>query len=213
MNSFEKALENDISPENLKKIQNVKIGIAGAGGLGSNCAFNLVRSGFLNFKILDFDIVEPSNLNRQFYFYDQIGLPKVEALKVNLTRINPNINVEIQNIKIDSENASKIFVDCDVVVEAFDSVEYKILLVERYYSSGKLLVSASGLAGFGNSDAILVKKIRANFYIIGDLQTEVSKEKPPLSPRVNVAAAKQADVILEYILGSQEVKNEKHLRY
>lgn len=213
MNLFEKTLENDICKENLKKIQSVKIGIAGAGGLGSNCAFNLVRCGFLNFNIVDFDNVEPSNLNRQFYFYDQIGLPKVEALKVNLTRINPNINMTIQNIKIVSENVGKIFEDCDVVVEAFDRVEYKTLLVERYYSSGKLLVSASGLAGWGNSNAILVKKVHPKFFIIGDLQTEVSKGTPPLSPRVNVAAAKQADVILEYILGSQEVENEKHFRY
>ncbi len=200
MNPFEKALENYIGTENLKKIQGTKIGIAGAGGLGSNCAFNLVRSGFIDFKIVDFDVVEPSNLNRQFYFSDQIGLPKVEALKTNLTRINPSVEIVTRNIKITSENAGSIFKDCDVVVEAFDKAEYKALLVENYYSSGKLLVSASGLAGWGNSDEIIVKKIHPEFYMIGDFQTEVSKENPPISPRVNVTAAKQADVILQYIL-------------
>lgn len=202
MNIFEKALENYIGTENLKKIQGTKIGIAGAGGLGSNCAFNLVRSGFVNIKIVDFDVIEASNLNRQFYFSDQIGLPKVDALKTNLTRINPDANVTAQQIKITSENADSIFKDCDVVVEAFDKAEYKALLVENYYSSGKLLVSASGLAGWGNSDDIKVKKIHRNFYMIGDLQTEVSKENPPISPRVNVTAAKQADVILQYILNT-----------
>lgn len=205
MNLFEKALENYIGTENLKKIQAVKIGIAGAGGLGSNCAFNLVRSGFVKFKIVDFDVVEPSNLNRQFYFMDQIGLPKVEALKANLLMINPAIKADIENRKVTSENAKNIFKDCDVVVEAFDKAEYKAMLVESYYSSGKLLVSASGLAGWGNSDTIRVRKIHSKFYMAGDFQSEVSHENPPLSPRVNIAAAKEADIIVEYILNDGEV--------
>ena len=58
MNEFEKALVSYIGEEKLRKIQSVKIGIAGAGGLGSNCAFNLVRSGFNKLLIVDYDRVE-----------------------------------------------------------------------------------------------------------------------------------------------------------
>lgn len=198
MNNFERALAEYIGEERLSKIQKVKIGIGGAGGLGSNCAFNLVRSGFRRFKIVDFDVVEASNLNRQFYFSDQIGIPKVKALEQNLKRINPDIAIETGMERITDENVKYVFEDCDAVVEAFDRVEYKTMIVESYYSSGKLLVAASGLAGWGNSDEIKIRRIHDKFYMVGDFVSEVNGKTPPVSPRVNIAAAKQADIILEY---------------
>ncbi|KYH29195.1 putative adenylyltransferase/sulfurtransferase MoeZ [Clostridium colicanis DSM 13634] len=111
MNNFEHGLVKYIDHERLEKLQKIKVGIAGAGGLGSNCAFNLVRSGFKKIKIVDFDVVEPSNLNRQFYFIDQIGMPKVEALKKNLERINPDLELEIFQLKINAENIIELFGD------------------------------------------------------------------------------------------------------
>jgi len=200
MNEFEKAVESYIGEENLRKIQGVKVGIAGAGGLGSNCACNLVRSGFKKLKIVDFDLVEFSNLNRQFYFTDQIGIPKVEALKANLLRINPDLELDILQYKINEDNAGGIFKGCDVVVEAFDEVFSKKILIESYIHSGRLLVAASGIAGWGESDNIVVKRIHNKFYLVGDGVSEVCRENPPVSPRVNIAAAKQADIVLEYVL-------------
>ena len=93
MNNLEKELLKQFGVIDFRKIQSVKIGIAGAGGLGSNCAFNLTRVGFKNFKIVDFDVIEYSNLNRQFFFYGQVGMKKIDALKVNLLLINPDISV------------------------------------------------------------------------------------------------------------------------
>lgn len=200
-NVFETGLLNYIKKEQLKKIQKIKIGLAGAGGLGSNCAFNLVRCGFKKFKIVDFDVVEPSNLNRQFFFLDQVNIPKVEALKENLKRINPDVKIEGILEKITQENVRDMFSDCHVVVEAFDKVKYKKMIVENYLASDKLLVCVSGLAGWGNSDDIMVRKVRNKFYIIGDFVNEAGKNLPPMSPKVNIAAAKQADVILDYFLG------------
>lgn len=196
MNYFEKTLAQYIGEDNITSFQKLKIGIAGVGGLGSNCAFNLVRSGFNRFKIVDFDVVEMSNLNRQFYFLEQIGVPKVKALEENLRKINPNLYIEALEDKITKDNVKQIFSDCDVIVEAFDKVEYKTMIVETYYSSDKLLVAASGLAGCGDSDDIKVKKVHDRFYIVGDCISEISENRPPLSPRVNIAAAKQADIIL-----------------
>ncbi|NLI57088.1 MAG: sulfur carrier protein ThiS adenylyltransferase ThiF [Clostridium sp.] len=203
-NDFLKGLLNYIKEEQLEKIQKVKIGVAGTGGLGSNCAFNLVRSGFKKFKIVDFDIVEPSNLNRQFFFLDQINMPKVEALKDNLKRINPDVEIETVYKKITPENVKDMFSDCDVVVEAFDKVKYKKIIVENFLMSDKLLVCVSGVAGWGNSDDIRIRKVRDKFYMIGDFVTEVGENLPPISPRVNITAAKQADVILNYFLGEGE---------
>lgn len=204
MNNFEQGLVKYLGKEKLSKIQKVKVGIAGAGGLGSNCAFNLVRSGFNNFLLADFDLIEYTNLNRQFYFYHQVGNKKVEALRTNLLAINPDLNIEVFAEKIDEDNVASIFRDCDVVVEAFDQAVYKRMIVEEYINSSKLLVAASGLAGWGNSDQIITHRIKDKFYLIGDLVSEVSEELLPISPRVNIAAAKQADIILNYVLNQNE---------
>ena len=202
MNPFEKSLLEQFGKDHLEKVQSVRIGIAGAGGLGSNCAFNLVRCGFRKFKIADFDSVEYSNLNRQFYFLDQVGRKKVEALKENLLRINPDAEIETFEGRIEKDNAQSVFDGCDILVEAFDKAEYKRMFVESMMGRVRLVVSASGLAGVGNSDEIKVHRIKNNFVMIGDLKSD-SREKPPISPRVNVAAAKQADVILEYVLNGE----------
>ncbi|MDP8264129.1 MAG: sulfur carrier protein ThiS adenylyltransferase ThiF [Candidatus Aceula lacicola] len=199
MNDFEQKLLEVFGKEKFKKVRSVKIGIAGAGGLGSNCAFNLVRVGFKHFSIVDFDLIEFSNLNRQFYFYDQNEKKKVEVLKENLKRINPDIDIEVSSQKVEGNNIADLFVDCHIVVEAFDKAEYKSIFVEYFLKTDKFIVSASGMAGIGKSDDIKVHRIKNNFFLIGDLKTD-SCNAPLLSPRVNIAAAKQADVILEHVL-------------
>lgn len=200
MNQFEKALIDYIGEENLEKIQSYKIGIGGAGGLGSNSAFNLVRSGFKSFVVADFDQIEYSNLDRQFYFFDQVGLNKVQVLEDNLLRINPNLDIKVIPERVTEENIGRFFADCDIIIEAFDNVESKKLIVEKYMNSDKLLVSATGLAGWGKSDEIKTRKVNDNFYLVGDFVTGVSEDNPPISPRVNLAAAKQADIVLTYVL-------------
>lgn len=200
MNEFEKSLLKYFSKKELDLIQGTVVGIAGAGGLGSNCAFNLVRSGIKNFFIYDFDMVEFSNLNRQFYFIEQIGMSKVEALKENLIRINPDLNISVQKVMLDNSNIKKLFADCDVIVEAFDRAESKKMIVESFLNTNKFIVSVSGLAGIGESDDITINKIRNNLFIVGDMVSEVDDKKLPYSPKVNIAAAKQADVILKWVL-------------
>jgi len=200
MNSFTKELIAYLGKESFEKLDKVRIGIAGAGGLGSNCAAFLVRSGFRKFKIYDFDRVSYSNLNRQFYFYDQVGDSKVDALRVNLSRINPDLELDPFNECITLENVSEVFRDCDIVIEAFDKAECKKMLAEAYMNSGKLYISASGLAGWGNSDNITIKKIYELFYLVGDSVSEASTALPPFAPKVNVAAAKEADIALSWVL-------------
>ncbi|RJP29594.1 MAG: sulfur carrier protein ThiS adenylyltransferase ThiF [Candidatus Omnitrophota bacterium] len=200
MNLFEKELAGYFGPHKLRKIQSVRVGIAGLGGLGSNCAFNLARSGFKKFVLCDFDVVAVKNLNRQFYFMEQVGMQKTRALQSNLLRINPHLEIIVKNNRIDEKNIKTIFSGCQIVVEAFDSAACKKMAAQAFMNSSKLLVSASGLAGWGRSDDVVTRKLRDNFYLIGDLESEASKILPPCSPRVNVAAAKQADVILNWAI-------------
>jgi sulfur carrier protein ThiS adenylyltransferase len=199
MNDFEKELSLRLGSSWFERMRGVKVGIAGAGGLGSNCAANLVRCGFKKFVIADFDVVEHSNLNRQFYFLSQIGEAKVDALKANLEKINPGLEIEALKLTVTANNARHIFSGCEVIVEAFDKAEQKKMLVELFVESGKFVVSASGISGIGRTDEIKTRRVGKTLVMVGDLASD-SDECHPMSPRVNIAAAKQADAVLEYVL-------------
>lgn len=209
MNAFEQALRSQFGSSALDRIQATRVGIAGAGGLGSNCAVHLVRCGFKQLIIVDFDRVEPSNLNRQFFFNSQVGNPKVDMLKDNLLAVNPDLDLNIIHGKIDRTNIRDFFNGCDIIVEAFDQARDKKMIIETYAGSEKLLVSASGIAGWGNSDDIIIHRAGKNFILIGDLVSETSDSLPPASPRVGIAAAKQADVILSHVIGENTKTPER----
>jgi len=173
---------------------NKKIGIAGAGGLGSNVAVNLVRSGIKNIKVADFDKIETSNLNRQFYFRDQVGMVKVEALRENLTRIAPDLNIEIKNIKLDRENMNTFFSDCDIVVEAFDKSHYKSMLIEEA-GDKKLIVCGSGVAHH-NLEDISIRKLGKNIYIAGDHTSDI-RDCQTYSSKVQIVASIMANIVMD----------------
>lgn len=202
MNDFEKAIFDFFGEAGFRKIQQARVGIAGLGGLGSNCAAALVRSGFRLLTLCDFDRVSASNLNRQFYFLEQIGSLKTEALKANLLRINPNLELALEQQRLSGDNAASIFSGCDAVIEAFDRPDCKKMLAEVFLGSDKLFVSASGLAGWGHSDDIVIRQLKEKIFFVGDHKSEVSKERPPCAPRVLVAAAKEADIVLSWVLRS-----------
>ncbi|HRU57593.1 MAG TPA: sulfur carrier protein ThiS adenylyltransferase ThiF [Bacteroidales bacterium] len=189
--------------EHLKKF---RVGIAGAGGLGSNCAMLLARAGVGTLVICDFDTVERSNLNRQFYFLHQCGMKKTEALKENLKMIDEDINVIARDIKLDRENIPEVFAGCDVIVEAFDRAEMKEMIIEAVQTDmpGVPLIVASGLAGWGRNDSIRSRKIDDNLYVCGDESQEVSEDNPPLAPRVVIVAAMQANLVVEILMNRKK---------
>ena len=191
-----------LTPEERTLLESVRVGIAGAGGLGSNCAMHLVRSGVKHITIADFDVVNESNLNRQFFFRDQIGQKKVEAIKENLLRIEPDADIRAVDMRLDASSAREIFADCGIVVEAFDAVDAKVMLVSAFASSGKKLVTASGLAGWGRSNAMRVRKM-GSIVAIGDGETSVGDGAAPVSPRVGIAAAMEANAVVSLLLGCE----------
>lgn len=173
----------------------MKIGIAGCGGLGSNVAYHLVRNGINYIKFGDFDKIESSNLNRQFYFQDQIGLLKSETLSKNLLRINPKANFDFENIKFNKENIIEFFKDCNLIVEAFDSKESKIMLIEELLPLNKIIISASGVANF-NINTLTTKEVTKNLFIVGDFKTDI-KENKTYSHKVGAAACLMAELALK----------------
>lgn len=185
--------------DHLKKF---RVGIAGAGGLGSNCAAALARTGVGTIVIADFDRVEQSNLSRQFYFCAQTGMMKTEALKENLVRIRPEIQILTFQVKLDRANIPSVFAGCDVIVEAFDRPEMKEMIIESVQKElpGVPLVVGSGLAGWGRNEIMKFRKIDESLYVCGDEMTETSDDLPPLAPRVGIVANMQANTVVEILL-------------
>ncbi len=179
-----------------------RVGIAGAGGLGSNCAVALARSGVGTLVICDFDVIEPANLSRQYYFTSQVGSLKTIALKENIARINPDIVVLAYTEKLTRTNIPKIFSGCDAIVEAFDRDDMKEMIIETVQSEmpGIPLVVGSGVAGWGNSSSIRCRKIDDTLYVCGDESTEVSEDHPPMAPRVGIVSNMQADTVIELLM-------------
>ena len=179
-----------------------RVGIAGAGGLGSTCAVALARSGVGTLVISDFDVIEPANLNRQYYFTSQVGMLKTIALKENIARINHDITVIALTEKLDNLNIPEIFTGCDVIVEAFDKDDMKEMIAETVQTRmpGTPLVMGSGLAGWGKSEIIKFRKIDETLYICGDESTAAGDEMPPMAARVGIVANMQANTVIEILM-------------
>jgi sulfur carrier protein ThiS adenylyltransferase len=185
-----------------EKIKGATIGIAGLGGLGSAIAVALARIGIGKLILADFDIVEPSNLNRQQYFIDQLGMTKAEALETNLKRINPYVQYEAHCVRVTPGNIPDLFGEVDVMVEAFDRADQKAMLLQSF--KGKPIVAASGHAGYGPGDTNGVRQMGTNIFIVGDLETGAAPGCGLMAPRVGIAAHLQANIVLRLLVGEQD---------
>ena len=203
--------EEDLLKRNVKgiskKLKKTRVCILGLGGLGSNVAVLLARSGIGSLKLVDFDTVEASNLNRQQYRISHIGIKKTEAMKSIIREINPFVEVDILDIKVDRENIYSTVGDIEIVVEAFDRAETKAMILEELLTDkNKIVISASGMAGLGSANEIVTKKIKDNFYLIGDNYSDYEEYSGIIPTRVMICAAHQANVVLRLILGEEKFK-------
>ncbi|MCD6588372.1 MAG: sulfur carrier protein ThiS adenylyltransferase ThiF, partial [Candidatus Fermentibacteraceae bacterium] len=172
----------------------VRFGIAGAGGIGSNVAALLVRAGASSLVVADFDKVETSNLNRQFYFSDQVGEPKVEALAHNLHRINGKLEVETHSTRLTRNNVCSVFEGCDFLIEAVDDSATKAFLIEEW-STGfpeKRIVACSGIAGTSGQSEITTERT-GNLSVVGDHHSTL--EQGTFSAMVTAVAASMVSEI------------------
>lgn len=194
------AMFRDNPPGITDCLSEASVGIAGAGGIGSNVAWMLVRSGIGRLTIADHDVVEERNLNRQYYYRDQIGVPKVGALAENLLRIRPELDLTMHRVRIDRENACTLFAGTDLLVEALDLEEAKVMLLESWLGGlpGIPVVSCSGLAGEGRLEELRLDR-RIRLTLVGDQRTPLSEGT--LSPRISMVAAMMAAEAIAILRG------------
>ena len=183
------------------KFSSASVAVCGLGGLGSNIAISLARAGIGKLILVDFDKVDLTNLHRQQYKANQIGMDKTDALSENLKEIAPYIGIESHTVRITEDNAVELLKDADIICEAFDNAECKAMLTNLILETmpNKFLVAASGMAGFGSANSIRTRKITSRFYLCGDEESDVQSEGSLVSSRVMLCAAHQAHTVLRIL--------------
>ena len=158
-------------------------------------------------EVVSFVVVDITNLNRQQYFMEHIGMYKTDALKSLLLKINPYLDIRTDCVKVTDDNLQELFADATIVCEAFDNPEAKAMLVNGIleHFPEKKLVSATGMAGYGSSNTIITKRIMKNFYLCGDGVTAPTYGHGLMAPRVAICAAHEANMITRLILGEEEI--------
>ena len=206
--TLEQAFDTRFPLEMKEKLRNARVAIAGLGGLGSNIAVMLARSGVGHIRMIDFDVVDVTNLNRQVYNISHVGKYKTDALKEILMQINPYLDYEFRTEKVMMEKIRELFTGYSIVCEAFDSADQKAMLVQEILTqfSDMLVVSGNGMAGFGDSNEIKTRQKLKRFFVCGDEKTDIADGIGLMAPRVTICAAHQANKVLQLIL---EEKGEK----
>ena len=195
------------TPEVHRKLKQGRVAIAGLGGLGSNIAVMLARIGVGQLLLVDFDIVEPSNLNRQSYYIEHLGMPKTLALQSQLGKINPFIKIDTCTVRVEADNVAELFGGYDILCEAFDKPLAKAMLVNTALE--KLpqikIVAASGMAGFASANLIKTSRPMQRLYICGDCENEAKIGMGLMAPRVQICAGHQANMMLRLLVGMEEI--------
>ncbi len=188
-------------PAMLAAWQKATVGIAGAGGLGSNAAIALTRAGLGKLIIADHDTVSAANLTRQQFFLNQVGLPKVSALQDNLRRISPYTSVSTYYVRVTTVNLESLFNQAEILIEAFDDAEQKQMLIETWQSlyPNRHIIAASGIAGVGHNEIIRTEH-SGTLHMVGDSVSELQPGLSPVSARVAIVANLQANLCLELLL-------------
>jgi sulfur carrier protein ThiS adenylyltransferase len=184
------------------------VGVAGLGGLGSAVTIALARMGIGTLILADFDMVEPSNLNRQHYAIEHIGMAKTDAMAKILAGINPYLQVITHKVVLDRNNIPRIFQTADAIVECFDHAEAKAMFIQTVakFLPEIYVIGASGLAGYGDSNSVQTIKLGQKVFMVGDLVTAAEPGRGLMAPRVGIAAHHQANLVVSLLMDSENVR-------
>lgn len=202
---LDRAFDARFPKEMQVKLRGAKVAVAGLGGLGSNIAVMLARSGIGKLLLVDFDVVDVTNLNRQMYFIPQLGKPKAEALPEILRQINPYLTYESVCVKVTPENVKELFYEYPIVCEAFDKPDQKAMLVRELLTQcpNTTVVSGNGMAGYGDTNEIRTQQMMGRLYVCGDQSTDVGNGIGLIAPRVAACAAHEANKVLQLIMQAE----------
>ena len=201
-----KALCQRHTAEKQEKLKNARVAVAGLGGLGSHVSIALARLGVGHLRLIDYDVVDITNIFRQCYLLRHIGQYKTDCLKTQIAEINPYIKVETVTKTITQENVMDLVGDSDIVCEALDRKESKAMLINEImeHCEDKIVVAGSGMAGTDSANRIVTRKITPRFYVCGDGVSALEDGLQLMAPRVALCAMHEANMIMRLLLGEPE---------
>ena len=204
-----------IGKENLEKLFKSRIAIFGIGGVGSYVVESLARSGIGEFILIDYDIVEYSNINRQLIAtHNTLGKYKVDVANERIMAINPRAKVKTYKTFYNSNNTDCILNGCDYIVDAIDTVTSKLSLIEESNKKGINIISCMGTGNKLNPNMFLIDDIKNTSVCplcrimrkelknrgINSLKVLYSKEKP--IPPNNVYVNSESEDLNKKFIGS-----------
>jgi sulfur carrier protein ThiS adenylyltransferase len=207
-NELEALMVSRHTPGVHARLKKATVGIAGLGGLGSAVTISLARVGIGTLILADFDMVEPSNLNRQHYSVRHIGLAKADAMGMILEDINPYLNVVTHKVILDRDNIPILFQKADIVVECFDRPEAKVMIMQTVAEKlpKAYMIGASGMAGYGDSNSIKTTKVGERIFMVGDFVTAAEPGRGLMAPRVGIAAHHEANLVVSLLMDPEQAK-------
>lgn len=205
-------LVEQIGEEGQKKLMRSKVLVCGAGGLGSTVLANLASLGIGTIGIVDNDVLELSNLNRQYiHKFNNIGKVKVDSAKNWINEFNPEVNVKTYETRLSEENYKDIVKDYDLIMDCFDSFKSKFLLNKIAVETGKTLIHGGVTEFYGQVTTIVPHKTACLNCILTDDSAYVVKGV--LSPAVTTIASIEAMEAVKVILNIGERLENRILSY
>lgn len=186
-----------VGNDSFNKLQDSKVLVVGIGGVGGYALEALIRSGINNITIIDRDVIDLSNLNRQIITSnDNIGLSKVEVAKDRALSINSNINITSIHENLDEQNIDQILSnDFDYIVDACDTISTKLLLIERSLKYNYKLISSMGTANKTNPTLFSITELSKtnNDPIARILRRKVKELK--INKKISVVSSTETPII------------------
>lgn len=194
-----------VGKEGQIKLSSAKVLVAGAGGLGSTVIANLASVGIGNIGIIDNDVIELSNLNRQYiHKFLNIGKNKTESAKDWINSFNPDINVEIFTLRLDEDNYKDIISGYELIIDCFDSYKSKFLLNKIAVENNKTLIHGGVTEFYGQVTTILPEKTACLNCLIPDFDSSETVIKGVISPAVSTIASVQSMEAVKVLLNLED---------
>jgi tRNA threonylcarbamoyladenosine dehydratase len=193
-----------LGDENFEKLKSFNVCVIGLGGVGSIVPITLLRSGIVNLTIIDKDVVDSSNLNRQIaYDENDVGSLKSEALKKKLLMIRKNAKVLANPLLIDENFDFASLKQFDYVCDCIDDIHAKILLISYCINNGIKIISSLGMGNRINPSNIVVTKLNKTTIdpLAKKLRYELRKQNVNID-NINVVFSKNEPIIKSNIVSS-----------
>ncbi len=202
MSRYDRILElSSFNKDKLEILHNTKVIVIGAGGVGQHVLTYLVTNGIKEIMFVDFDKVEISNLNRQILLSENdIGLSKVEVVKRELRSRNKDAKIECKNLRVDSKNIDELIKGYDVVIDAVDNWETKLVIFNAKKNNKQLFLHI-GVDGESGQYCLFKNK---SLLDIVDTGIKKSPKDGVLGPMVGTISSLATLHLIRYLVGQND---------